>query len=327
LTNASLNLMMNGRRGAGARRSLGPAPLTGSLTRVARAARADVDSGPIRPGGRRRSGIAGASRTPAGSSLNRALKTSETVARDIVHDIVSRGLERGDRLPPEAAMLEEYGVSRESLREGLRLLEVQGLITIRRGPGGGPSVGRVDAANLGRVATLYYHLAGGTYAELFDAWLISEPILAELAARNDDREAVRRAMSPFVAQPTGNLDGDKVDFVDSHVEFHAVVAELANNRVLELMLETTGQIVTHHVVVNADPRQLRDEIDHDHADIARAISAGHAKRARTLMENHIRAMVDHCSIEVVDPGCVVVEDLALRRLGQVAEAGLDEVTR
>ena len=93
----------------------------------------------------------------------RPLKTSETVARDIVHYVVAGGLGNGDSLPSEARMLEQYGVSRESLREGLRLLEAQGLITIRRGPGGGPVVGTVDPANLGRVSTLYYHLVGATY--------------------------------------------------------------------------------------------------------------------------------------------------------------------
>jgi DNA-binding FadR family transcriptional regulator len=233
--------------------------------------------------------------------LTRALKTSETVARDIVRDIVNRGLKSGDRLPPEAAMLDEYGVSRESLREGLRLLEVQGLITIRRGPGGGPSVGHVDPANLGRMSTLFYHLAGGTYAELFDAWIITEPILAELAARNEDREAVKQAMAPFATPPPSpDSDGNKLGFVDAHVQFHAVVAKLTNNRVLELMLETTGQIVTHHVVVNADPRDLKDEIDQDHAEIARAIATGHANRARTLMEDHIRAMVEHYRLEIGD---------------------------
>ena len=178
-------------------------------------------------------------------------------------------------------MLEEYGVSRESLREGLRLLEVQGLITIRRGPGGGPSVGQVDPANLGRVSTLFYHLAGGTYAELFDVWILTEPILADRAARDEDRGAVKKAMAPFTTEPPPNgSDSSKLDFVDSHVEFHAVVARLADNRVLELMLETTGQIVTHHVVVNADPRDLKNKIDHDHAEIAKAIAAGHANRAR-----------------------------------------------
>lgn len=198
-------------------------------------------------------------------------------------------------------MLEQYGVSRESLREALRLLEVQGLITIRRGPGGGPSVGQVDPANLGRVSTLFYHLAGGTYAELFEAWQITEPILAELAARNKDREAVKRAMAPFLTAPDGHgLDNNKDAFVDAHVEFHAVVARLANNRVLELMLETTGQIVTHHVVVNADPRRLEDEIDRDHAELARAIIAGHAHRARELMSEHIGHMVDHYRVEIGD---------------------------
>ena len=103
-------------------------------------------------------------------------------------------------------MLEQYGVSRESLREGLRLLEVQGLISIRRGPGGGPIVGSVDPANLGRISTLYYHLAGATYAELFDAWEAAEIAIAELAARNPDRRAVRAAMAPY--RPGGPITAD-----------------------------------------------------------------------------------------------------------------------
>ena len=82
------------------------------------------------------------------------------MARDIVDDIVVERLDERDNLPSETAMLQHYGVSRETLREALRLLEVQGLISIRRGPGGGPIVGAVDPANLGRISTLFYHLAG-----------------------------------------------------------------------------------------------------------------------------------------------------------------------
>ncbi len=83
-----------------------------------------------------------------GPGAVRPLKTSERVARDIVHDIAVQRLQPGDALPAEADMIGQYGVSRESLREALRLLEVQGLIAIRRGPGGGPTVGTVDPANL-----------------------------------------------------------------------------------------------------------------------------------------------------------------------------------
>ena len=124
-----------------------------------------------------------------GDAVFRPLKTAEGFARDLVRDIVNRGLQTGDKLPSEAVMLEDYGLSRESLREGLRLLEVQGLITIRRGPGGGPIVGHLDPASLGRTSTLYFHLAGATYRELLEAWLVLEPILAERAARNPDRDA------------------------------------------------------------------------------------------------------------------------------------------
>jgi DNA-binding FadR family transcriptional regulator len=226
-------------------------------------------------------------------AVTRPLKTSESVARDVVHDIVTGGLRTGDRLPPEAVMLEQYGVSRESLREGLRLLEVQGLISIKRGPGGGPVVGRVDPANFGRVSTLFYHLAGGTYEELFEAWVVSQAMLAERAARNEDRQLVREAMQPFLEiAANGGEPSDLREFVQAHSRFHAVVASLSGNRVLQLMLETVGQIVTHHVAVNADPRDAKEEIDRGHVDIARAIAAGRPAKARSAMEDHIQHMVD-----------------------------------
>jgi GntR family transcriptional repressor for pyruvate dehydrogenase complex len=221
-----------------------------------------------------------------GEGVLRPLKTAEGLARDVVHDIVSRGLQPGDRLPSESAMLAEYGVSRESVREGLRLLEVQGLLTLRRGPGGGPVVGNVDPANLGRISTLYYHLAGATYAELFDAWVMAEGELAERAARNADRDRVREVMQPYIADDAG-LDGEVEAFVQGAARFHAEVAGLAQNRVLELVLQTMGQIVTHHVIVNADPRDVTEAVHDDHQAIARAVGRGQAAKARQLMESHI----------------------------------------
>jgi DNA-binding FadR family transcriptional regulator len=243
-------------------------------------------------------GVAGALVFPS-EAVTRSLKTSESVARDIVHDIVSGGLRTGDRLAPEAVMLEQYGVSRESLREGLRLLEAQGLISIRRGPGGGPIVGRVDPANFGRMSTLFYHLAGGTYEELFEAWVEAEATLAERAARNEDRAMVRAAMVPFLEPSDHHVDtGTIAEFVFAHSHFHAVVASLAGNRVLQLMLQTIGQIVTHHVAINADPRDADTDIHRDHADVARAIAAGRPAKARSRMEDHIGLMSEFYKGEI-----------------------------
>ena len=224
---------------------------------------------PARP---RRSGdaatAAGARRPIAirsGGAITRPLKASESVARDIVDDIVVERMNEGDSLPPETAMLQHYGVSRETLREALRLLEVQGLISIRRGPGGGPIVGVVDPANLGRVSSLYYHLAGATYGELFEAWVICEPIIAELAAANPDRATVKAAMAPYL-QLHGPEDEALDEFVVRHTEFHTIVGSLARNKVLQLSLMATGQIVTHHVISNADPRPAQHHRARPHAD-------------------------------------------------------------
>ena len=188
-------------------------------------------------------------------------------------------------------MLELYGVSRETLREGLRLLEVQGLITIRRGPGGGPSVGAVDPANLGRTSTLYYHLAGATYEELFEAWVVSERTIAELAAANPDRALVRATLAQYRAScDSGDLTLE--EFVGRHSQFHTTIASLARNKVLQLDLMAVGQIIVHHVTINADPRAAGDAIEHDHVAIAKAIVAGHRVKARDLMETHIRTIIE-----------------------------------
>jgi len=226
-----------------------------------------------------------------GDAIFRPLKTAEAFARDLVREIVNQGLSTGDKLPSEAAMLEQFGLSRESLREGLRLLEVQGLITLRRGPGGGPIVGHLDPASLGRTSTLFYHLAGGTYAELLESWVVTEALLAERAARNDDRVAVRAAMKPYLAMPEEHDEGIR-EFVLDHTHFHSVLASLANNRVLEVMLQTIGQIVTHHVLGHADPRNDRETIEADHVAVAKAVVAGAPQKAARAMEQHIETMIE-----------------------------------
>lgn len=238
------------------------------------------------------------------AAIFRPLKAAEAVARDIVRDIIDQRLAAGDALPNEAFMIEHYGVSRESLREGLRLLETQGLITIKRGPRGGPSVGVVDPGNLGRVATLYYQMAGATYQELLDAWLLGEVLIAERAARNPDGRARLELMQPYVDEPPSDpaaLD----EFVGMHSAFHGRLARLTGNRVLELTLQSYGLVVSHHAARVDDPRRLSHVLAEDHRAIARAVISGHANKAREEMQRHIEAVIAdtrlHLGERVDDP--------------------------
>ena len=168
-------------------------------------------------------------------------KASVEVARRIIDDLVKQGYRVGDRFPPEPDMLKVYEVSRETLREGLRLLEVQGLITIRRGPGGGPRVAPVNAAYLARSASLYFHVSGATYREVFEAWLDMEPTLVARVARREDRGEVARVLKPFTHTELGN---DPRAVFDSAAAFHSEIGRLSGNRLLVLLLQSMNHILT-----------------------------------------------------------------------------------
>jgi len=241
-----------------------------------------------------------AKRTPLpiaySSGISRPLKTAEETARDIVHDIVAAGLQPGDKLLAEPEMLAHHGVSRQSLREALRLLEVQGLIELHRGPGGGPVVGSVDAANFGRMGTLFYHLVGVTYAEIVEAWAFAEGQIAWLVAGREDRSSVHADLTSCVGRLAGTsaADGavDMETYVDEHSRFHYVLAQHCGNRALQLALSSYGMIVAHHLLADLDPRVLGDVIEAQHREIAKAIAGGHRQRARDLSEAHVRTIAE-----------------------------------
>ena len=211
-------------------------------------------------------------------------KTSEVAAFSIVRDIAAKGLSDGDRLPLEAEMMDHYGVSRESLREALRLLEAQGMVTIRRGPGGGPIVGRAESANLARTMSLYFQLAGATYDELIQAWRVAEPISAEMAANNPDRDLVRAAMAPHLKE--FDHGGDRDRYEEHANDLHFALGSLSGNRVLDLILRAVGDLVRTHVLLQLDPLSISEMIDDDHHEIAEAVVEGDGTRARELLIEH-----------------------------------------
>lgn len=224
--------------------------------------------------------------------LRRQAKTAETVAAAIVRDIVSRNLNPGDVLPSEAAMLAHYRVSRASLREALRLLEVQELIRLKPGPGGGPIVSAVDPRNLAKISMLYLYLGGATYQELFEAQQVMARNDAERAARNPDRELVRAAMKPFVAEDQP-VQGPEYWTVTN--EFHGTVGELGQNRVIELMSRIVGSIWHERIVTRMDTQSVRKQIHVEHREIAKAIIARQPNKAGHLMHDHFGRLVEEYS--------------------------------
>jgi GntR family transcriptional regulator, transcriptional repressor for pyruvate dehydrogenase complex len=211
----------------------------------------------------------------------RTEKVSGVIAREIVSDM--RGMPPMSMLPPEAAMLEKYQVGRASLREALRILEVQGIIAIRPGPGGGPMVAPFDSMNFARMMTLYLHLSGATYREVLEARIIMEPVMAKLAAQRRDPDAVSQ-LREFLARME---PADESEYLLQSGEFHGLLSGLSGNRVLDLEGRGLKDIYADRIEGTVFPPEARQGITRDHKLIAQAIVAGNAAKAEKLTREHM----------------------------------------
>ena len=226
-------------------------------------------------------------------NARRTEKISEVIAREIVRD--SRGLPPGAMLPPEALLLEKYEVGRASLREALRLLEVQGLIVLRPGPGGGPRIAEADSSHFGRMASLHFHLAGATYGDTLDARLILEPVVAGIIAEKRDPEHVA-ALQDYLERSASTVAGgsryEDTLSAENEIarEFHPMLMEMSGNPVLTLLARSLQELRTDR----ARGTLLRPESDvtRVHDLIARAIIQGRPVQAERLMREHMQEFVE-----------------------------------
>lgn len=229
----------------------------------------------------------------------RTEKVSETVAREILHDIVDRDLPPGTSLPPEATMLSTFQVGRASLREALRILEIQGLITIKPGPGGGPIVAGVHSADLGRMATMYFHASRATFRELMEARLVMESLMARQAAERQDPQYL--PLLEQVAQATRVASAeDTRSYQRTATGFHDLVAGMSGNRVLDLLGRALKDIYLDRVSEVVFGNEDREFILKEHIRIAQAILKGDGRRAEKLMYEHMVIYAD--TVEERYPG-------------------------
>ncbi len=226
-----------------------------------------------------------------GRRIRRMIKTSELIARDIILDISEGGLKEGDPLPPEATMLKQYEVGRASIREALRMLEVQGLVQIRAGARGGPVVGAATAENLARMLTLYFGLAGATYEQLTEVMLLLYPMVAAVAASRKLSAAEVQALHESVDQACG-VPNPRLIRTETLKDFHSLLSQFARNPVWALMTDAVGLVFADHIISTADSREFHAQTVADHKQIAQAVLSGDEGLARKTMLAHTQRMIE-----------------------------------
>jgi len=224
-------------------------------------------------------------------------RLAEMVAGALRERIVSGDLADGDVLPGLDRLVKEFGVSPPSLREALRILENEGLITVRRGNVGGAVVHRPKAATAAYMFGLVLQTENVPVVDLAVALGHLEKLCARLCAARSDR---RRAVVPNLRRlhrASADAIDDVVTFERTCQDFHDGLVENCGNQSIMLAVSAFEWLWreqqegwAHRVAVLHEypDLELRREGLQAHAAILDAIGRGDAALAEHLTGEHLQ---------------------------------------
>lgn len=192
----------------------------------------------------------------------------------------------GERLPSISQLARDLGASTGSLREALRSLESMGLVRIEHGRGVFVSGERYSP----ELDNHFQDDSRGLYVALAEARRLLEPELAALAAERGTPEEL--AEIERLAHATEHEAREGSNFVDSDIHFHRQIARAAHNPVLQMMIESFGDLLRQSRMRVAMEPPLTSRTVRYHLLIAEAILERNPGQARLLMLAHMNDMVD-----------------------------------
>jgi GntR family transcriptional repressor for pyruvate dehydrogenase complex len=166
---------------------------------------------------------------------------SDQVAELIQKKIIEDNLSIGSGLPSEKEMALEFQVSRSVIREALRILEITGLVSIKKGPAGGIFVANGYHEPIKRSISNLISTGDVTIDHLFDARLVIEPYIAREAVRNAGEKDLRKFEALF-EDAMAHYD-DAARLKQDNLEFHILLARASGNPVLAIMLESVIELL------------------------------------------------------------------------------------
>jgi GntR family transcriptional repressor for pyruvate dehydrogenase complex len=237
-----------------------------------------------------------------GSRLRKSPRVGAEVAAVLRDSILDGSLSDGHLLPKEDDLVTSFRVSRQSIREAMRILETEGLVTVQRGNIGGA---RVHAPNVGGAAymlSMVLQNQGTTFGDLASTLKHLEPICAELCALRPDRAKV---IVPKLREHNATLRdmvAEEAEFTRVARSYHQIVVELCGNHTMELIIGTlellwsaqaqswAQRATTQH---RYPSRTQRSQVVRAHERITDHIEAGDGDKARLAFRRHVEAAQEH----------------------------------
>jgi DNA-binding FadR family transcriptional regulator len=224
--------------------------------------------------------------------LRRVRKSYEQVADQLRDLIVTGRLARGERLPNETLLAREFGVSRATVREALRLLAAQNLIRTSKGAGGGSYVTLPTVDHLSEYMTSNIGLLSDardlTLDEIVEARMLIEVPAARLAAERREQADVER-MRAAIPPDTVHLAPDEE--YEINTDFHSALVHACRNHLITIAMQPLFTALQVNLQRSGLDRRFHEALHEDHRRITAAIEAGDPDGAAGEMQSHLEFLV------------------------------------
>ena len=220
--------------------------------------------------------------------VTRVLKAYEQVADQLRDLIISGRVSAGERLPNEASLAEQFGVSRATVREALRVLSTQNLIRTVKGTAGGSYVTLPTVDHISQFMQANLSLLSSsndvTLAEFLEAREYLEVPAARLAAERRTDEDLLELTAAIPAEPLELTVGEQFKH---NKRWHSAVVDSCKNSLLSIAVQPVFVVLQRNLQRSALSNNVHKAINDDHHRITEAISAGDANRAEAEMRTHL----------------------------------------
>jgi DNA-binding FadR family transcriptional regulator len=219
-------------------------------------------------------------------------KAAEMVAAELRRQIVT------GRLQPESVLQSEFAISRPTMREALRLLEAESLITISRGKHGGARVSSIDLTAVSRQVGVFLQVEGTTLPDVWFARTVLEPPAAGLLAARHDPQVLAE-LQANVDEARKAAKTDLIRYADLSAEFSMLITRHCGNKTLHLLASLIYDIirrqhehVTERTRDKASVDRLRQESLRTREQAIALMRAGQVAEVERFWRDHLEHMRD-----------------------------------
>ena len=214
-------------------------------------------------------------------------KVSQNIVDQIRKAIFNGTLKPGDKLPSDKELMDNFGVSRGSLREALRSLEVLGLLEIRKGALGGAFVTEVKTEKAKEGFSNFFVFQNLSLENLFDTRRILESHIAEQAAANITDEDLKQLETILNDTRKALQNERQLNYRGKEVNFHLAIANATKNPLLIFLLDVVEHLLLDAKAILNPGRDFSRNVLKAHERIYKALAARDATRAKSAIMKDI----------------------------------------